>query len=45
MDNTRIALEDIQPTLRLDDSHGEEDMAMEFSKKFADAFAKIFFDE
>jgi len=44
MDNTRIVLEDVQPT-PLDDSHGEEDMVVEFSKKFADSFTQIFFDE
>ncbi len=46
MENTRIALEDIQPKLRpLDDSHGAEDMIIEFSKKFTDLFTQFFFDE
>ncbi len=45
MDSTRIALEDVQPKLRLlDDSYMGEDIIIEFSKKFADSFAQIFFD-
>ncbi|MCX6665805.1 MAG: hypothetical protein NT038_07095 [Euryarchaeota archaeon] len=44
MGNTRIALTDIQP-IPVDDLYEEEEMVMEFSKKFTDAFAQFFFDE